>query len=41
MADDRQVNDVRVYRDSAGFYREYPIYDMSKAYLVFVFGSGL
>lgn len=25
MADERTVNDVRVYRDSAGFYREYPI----------------
>lgn len=25
MADERQVNNVRVYQDSAGFYREYPI----------------
>ena len=25
MADERTVNDVKVYRDSAGFYREYPI----------------
>lgn len=25
MADERTVNDVRVYRDSAGFYREYPV----------------
>jgi len=25
MADERQVNDVLVYRDSAGFYRERPI----------------
>lgn len=24
MADERQVNDVLVYRDSAGFYRERP-----------------
>jgi hypothetical protein len=25
VADERTVNDVKVYRDSAGFYREYPI----------------
>ena len=25
MADERQVNDVVVYRDSAGFYRERPV----------------
>lgn len=25
MTDERQVNDVLVYRDSAGFYRERPI----------------
>ncbi len=25
MADERQVNDVLVYRDSAGFYRERPV----------------
>ena len=25
MADERQVNDVLVYRDSAGFYRERPL----------------
>lgn len=25
MADERTVNDVKVYKDSAGFYREYPV----------------
>ena len=27
MADERTVNDVRVYRDSAGFFRETPVED--------------